>query len=226
MSNFVSLEYCEFHEDDSPSMAIYDDEHYHCFGCDKTGQVADLKLDITIKKREENYVEDIKQTFTYINTLPTKSIRGLELPYDDVYYYLTWPNDTYYLARFIDPQGRGKYRCPTGHKRPTFLTGTPNSTVGAIIVEGEFNAASLALALPEFAIGSPGSATELGKFTFRSEVPILIVADADKPGAIGAIKCKSYTDAKIHLMDRDANNVLVTQGKGTLRDEIIKAFYG
>jgi len=33
---------CPFHQDDTPSMVIYDDGHFHCFGCGAHGDVLDF----------------------------------------------------------------------------------------------------------------------------------------------------------------------------------------
>jgi Toprim domain/CHC2 zinc finger len=43
--DFVCLICCPFHDDSTPSCALYDDGHYHCFGCEAHGPIEDLDLE-------------------------------------------------------------------------------------------------------------------------------------------------------------------------------------
>ena len=44
-STVVATICCPFHDDSTPSCALYSDGHYHCFGCDAHGPIEDLDLD-------------------------------------------------------------------------------------------------------------------------------------------------------------------------------------
>lgn len=44
--NKAAFALCPFHGEKSPSMKIYKDNHFHCFGCDKTGDVITLAQEL------------------------------------------------------------------------------------------------------------------------------------------------------------------------------------
>jgi len=44
-STVVATICCPFHDDSTPSCALYSDGHYHCFGCDAHGPIEDLDLE-------------------------------------------------------------------------------------------------------------------------------------------------------------------------------------
>ena len=96
----------------------------------------------------------------------------------------------------------------------------------AIIIEGELNALSLELAFPETTIlstGSLGSARErlirYIKANLPPETQFTIIADKDVAGTTAAIKLADLMLVedvklnKIQLWERDANQILVANGK-------------
>jgi DNA primase len=104
-----------------------------------------------------------------------------------------------------------------------------------VIVEGELNALSIAKACPELAVVSPGGAGDFSSKTAKkclrvlvSYSTILIVADADAPGAKAIIDCYAELagrgcTVKTLLMPVDANEMLEKSGAEALRQEIKRA---
>lgn len=223
---------CIFHEEDTASLAIYHDG-FKCYGCGRYGPLSDLE-GVDVPKVEPKQIEDLKKTFEYINSLPVQKIRGLELPADDQCYYLCWPNEKYYKARYFEPI-RGKYRNPTGHKQPTLWVRQLGYPV-LLVVEGEMNALSIA-EIPKLRVDicSPGSAGNFQSKVLPRELTsyyrystIVIVADRDGPGADACINLMSALSGRVpsvraHLMQKDANEILVGGGVEKLKKEIIRA---
>jgi hypothetical protein len=220
--------HCPKHKEATPSAVVYGD-HWFCFGCGAKGRPEELGLDPN-EPAEPEYLEDLEASLDYIRSLPKREIRGFQLHANDRGYYLVWPNGDYYKFRSTtnDTPG-GKYRGPAGHKKPPFVAMSALSH-RLVLVEGEFNAMSLALVEPRADIVSPGGA---GDFYSRSGQKYLgvwatygrvdLVMDADAPGAQAAIEAKSRLlvvgcpDVRIHLVERDFNDVLVQEGKEALR---------
>jgi hypothetical protein len=183
-------------------------------------------------------VEDIDAKIKYIDSLSKAEIRGLVLPVDNKSYYLVWPGRDYYIQRFFEATSdRGKYKCPSGHQRPLYVSRQGVYREQLIIVEGELNAESFHVSLEDktgrFTIVSPGSAGDFFSAKSDKHLPfylkysiIKLIADADKPGAIGCIELKSKLiragakDVRIKLMATDANDMLVKHGKEALQKEV------
>lgn len=222
---------CPKHREDTPSANAYSD-HYYCFGCGARGPLSELGLPAG-ERIEITYVEDVAATIAYIESLPRKEIRGFTLPYNSRGYYLVWPTRDYYKMRIEGADSGSKYRGPSGHKKPPFCANSGGFS-SLVLVEGEFNALSLAaLELQNMDIVSPGGAGDfysksgahyLRDYAKRSRVDIVV--DADKPGTIAAIETKAKLgrlgcpEVKIHLVERDFNDIHVQDGKEALRAEI------
>ena len=223
---------CPFHKEDTPSCVLYADG-FKCFGCGAHGALEELE-GVELPPREElepEPPEDLAKAYDYINALPKTLQRGLFLPTDDHSYFVTWPNETYYKRRFKNPGDGPKYVGARGHKRPLFWARQEGHKVLAL-VEGEINALSVARAFDNIDVVSPGgvgdfSEKKLSKWLTRyyRYSTILILADADKPGAEAIINALAVCWAsKIQAigipMARDANDLLVGSGVGKLREEI------
>jgi hypothetical protein len=221
---------CPKHQENTPSAAVYGDG-YFCFGCGARGPVTELGLEPG-ERIETTYVEDIQATLDYIGTLPTKEIRGFKLPYNERGYFLVYPCRTFYKFRVEGAEKGDKYRVPSGHGKPAFVV--QKGVSGSLtLVEGEFNALSLGLLELNTDLVSPGGAGDFysrrGNKDLRSYgayLRINLVVDADAAGALAAIETKSRLitlgcpDVRIHLVEKDFNDILVEQGKEALRDEV------
>jgi hypothetical protein len=232
---------CPKHLEKTPSAVAYANGYY-CFGCGAKGDLSELGLPAG-ERIEITYVEDIASTLAYIATLPRKEIRGFSLPYTPRGYYLVWPTQDYYKLRIEGADAGNKYRGPSGHKKPPFVPGASSSGYGEgeasnaprrksdvlCLVEGEFNALSLAALEPSLDIVSPGGAGDFYSATGRKHFPeyaayprVDIVTDADAAGAQAAIETKAALitlgaqDVRIHLVEKDFNEILVQDGKEAL----------
>lgn len=217
------------HEDSTPSAHAYHD-HWWCYGCGARGKLSELGLKDG-ERIEYTYVEDIAATLSYIESLPRKEIRGFTLPYNSRGYYLVWPTRDYYKMRIEGAEAGSKYRGPSGHKKPPFVARKAGSA-NLVLVEGEFNCLSLRLLEGETDIVSPGGAGDFyskrGQQAHTSWARygrVDIVVDADAAGAQAAIETKAKlvtlgcTEVRIHLVERDFNDILVQDGKEALREE-------
>ncbi len=221
------------HEDNTPSAHAYHD-HWWCYGCGARGKLSELGLKDG-ERIEYTYVEDLPSTIAYIKSLPRKEIRGFSLHHNSRGYYLLWPSEDYYKLRVEGAEAGSKYRGPSGHKKPPFVAARFSESVGRLcLVEGEFNALSLAALEPAADVCSPGGAGDFYSATGRKHFPeyaryetVHIVTDADAAGAQAAIETKAALvalgaqDVRIHLVEVDFNDVLVKQGKEALR-ELVK----
>lgn len=216
---------CPFHNDDTPSLVVYH-SGYKCFGCGKYGPLSEINIESETASKPVN-MEDIRFKMQYINSLPVKEIRGLELPYDDKGYYVVWPYKNYYKIRLWE--GSSKYLSPSGVSKPPFmLKGGPN----LLLCEGEINALSLFKACSgSFSVLCPGSASDFAPMRLKSLLSILrtyrtiiIVTDRDAAGVIAAIKAKEYLKQThyviIDCFEKDANEILVNDGKEKLFERI------
>ena len=231
-SRLIKMILCPVHEEDTPSCGIYSDGHYHCYGCHHSGNVTELGMEISNEKSKPKPAEAIAETLSYIKTLDQKLIRGVLLPVDDSCYYIVWPSGDYYIARYHVPT-IGKYRNPTGYRKPPYIAGNcATRSDGIVVVEGELNAVSIHQAVPEILVISPGSASDLATplAMYDNFDKILILADEDKAGAIGAIQLASNLgrkkDVRIKLMKEDANDMLIKYGKERLKEFITQALHG
>lgn len=221
---------CAFHDDTNPSMEIYENGFY-CFVCGAKGPLDKLPGGKSYEAKPK-YVEDLQRTRSYIRTLPTKSIRGFPFPCDAKGFYITWPDDAYYKLRLFEPGEGPKYKNPSGHSQPPYWVRRTLNNPSIFVVEGEINALSVSESFPECDVVSPGSASDIGaKKTERllthicEYANIIIVVDRDPAGTAAAIQAKGFLLSKnvrstIVLMGRDANAILVQDGKETLRKEI------
>ncbi len=220
---------CPRHRENSPSAVIYSNGYY-CFGCGSRGAVEELGIPAG-DRVEIEYVEDLEESISAIKLLPKCDIRGFKLHGNSRGYYLLWPSDQYYKYRSlsVDTPG-GKYRGPSGHRKPPFVAVDQGNRELAL-VEGEFNALSLAsLELP-LDVVSPGGA---GDFYSSSGIKLLanctkydtiyLIVDADAAGVQAAIEAKSRltvygcNTVHIHVVEKDFNDVHVEQGQEALRN--------
>jgi len=230
--------HCVRHSESTPSLVVYE-SHAFCYGGCGRIELSELGRQMADKPKEPRYVEDLKKKLDYIASLPTKLIRGFNLPYDDSGYYCVWPSGDYYKLRVWNPGAKDKYRGASGHPKPVFWArqGRALHEHGAsrtlAIVEGEFNALSIAEAFPEWDVCSPGSASDFKTEKTRrflltycsSYCTVVIVADKDGPGTEAAIHAKSLLIGKVPnipiiLMEKDANEILIETGKDALRQRI------
>jgi DNA primase len=229
---------CPLHKESTPSAVVYDDRFW-CFGCSKGGPIEQLGLSADeLEEETERYVEDVKETYaSYIHRLPLVEHRGLSFPTDSTGYFITWPNDSYYKYRKtgLNVSEGGKYRGPTGVKKPPLIIPKNLHSDTVVVVEGEINALSLDSIPHSYALISPGGC---GDFYGRnldsyfdwlvSYKHILAVLDADKAGIKAAIEFKSrlltygHTSNKLSLWEKDANDILTTEGKEALDAKIKK----
>jgi 5S rRNA maturation endonuclease (ribonuclease M5) len=219
---------CRWHNDDTPSMAIYE-THGHCFGCQKRVPLSELGEEGHFEERDR-YVEPIQETVAYIQGLPTKSIRGLSLPYDDVGYYILWPGGKYYIRRNWS-DSKARYHSPAGHSKPLFVAKHLPAPASLIVVEGQLNAISIAESGVKACVVSPGAT---GDFTKINNYPfycvysdVMLLLDNDGPGSIAGIELKAallpmIKNVSIKLMpsNEDANEILQKYGKEILRQRV------
>jgi DNA primase len=225
---------CRWHKDTTPSMNVYKD-HGFCFVCGKYAFPDELRgVDFAEAEREVE-PEDRDATFAYINRLPKIQLRGLEFPADEHGYYVCWPDRSYYKKRLNG--GKARYIGAAGHQKPVFWANKVGSRA-LVIIEGEINALSVAKACPELDVMSPGGAGDFSakraKHYLRNVSHydiILVVVDNDKAGALACIELMGALSgygkqARHHLMEPDANEVLVEQGKDKLRQQILRLLEG
>lgn len=220
--------HCPRHEEKTPSCVIYP-THAYCYGgCGKIPlEELGVKPDHYPTPRPK---EDLVAKRKYIETLPKKAIRGFDLPYDDLGYYLLFDGSPYYKLRLWDDNAPSRYQNPTGHSQPLFVARRGKSST-VFLVEGEINSLCVAEAFPDDTTISPGSAGEFLTERFKylltcvhNNCTLVIVVDRDGPGVAAAIAAKSLfmNKSRVHiaLMQDDANEVLVKSGKEELRKTI------
>lgn len=227
---------CPNHTERTPSFVIRDDGWGHCYGCGHREFLPQYKEDREDIPKEE-HCEDILQSLLYIDSLPKKLIRGLDLPYDHLFYYIVWPNALYYKKRLKDVgERKSKYLCPKGHRKPLLIANSGDSTL--LVVEGEINALSLALAFPEHTVVSPGGTQDIwsnaGGLKFKDYLAyyksfrnLYILVDDDKAGLSSGMELTAHllsegNKTSLIPMSEDANHILEHHGKEKLRSEISK----
>lgn len=221
---------CPKHKEDTPSAVVYG-SGYYCFGCGAHGPATELGVPAG-ERIEVTYVEDIAASIATIEALPRKLIRGFNLPFNDRGYFLVYPNRDYYKLRLsVGADSGNKYRGPSGHKKPRFEAQRTGSLKRLVLVEGEFNALSLAALEPNYDVISPGG---VGDFYSKSKALDLqeyakyervdLVVDDDGPGLQAAIECSSQLkllgceNVKAHFVKPDLNEVYESGGKEALRE--------
>lgn len=221
--------YCPRHQESTPSCVIYD-THAYCYGGCGRIPLAEIGREAA-GTPTPRYREDLTQTRKYIDALPTKPIRGFNLPFDDLGYYLVFPGADYYKRRNWSDAG-AKYKNPSGHSQPPYWARRDHYPTLALC-EGEFNAMSLAQALPAWDVVSPGSASDFKTDKTRHFLltycihysTIVIIADHDGPGTEAAIHAKALLFGRVPhvsivLMKQDANWWLCEKSKEALRKEV------
>lgn len=218
----------------------------HCFGCGKRVRSEEVGVSTPASgsPETERYREDLDQALEHIRRLPHVQYRGLSLPGDASSVYLVWPSGRYYKRRFTDPGAKPKYKCPSGHSKPLFIAQEGAGST-CLVVEGEINALSLVACLEASpgdrppTVVSPGGASDFYSgpsdkyFTFYQQYEnIVLIADADKAGALAVIQLKSKllaagkTNVITHLMEEDANDMLVKYGKEALKNYVSEKVLG
>jgi hypothetical protein len=207
------------HPEDTPSCVIYD-THAFCFGCGSRFALEELGLSVKQGETYERPTTNIAADIARINALPKGAYRGLCLHYDSDYSYLVWPGNDYYIARSRSTDSGRKYLCPAGHRRPLFVARQERQNTLAII-EGELNAASLALVSAPFDVCSPGAAGNfnLEKYAnfFLKYTRFVLISDKDRAGFNAAVSLKTqllkHTPyVTILLMEQDFNDILQAEG--------------
>lgn len=230
--------HCVRHQESTPSLVVYD-THAYCYGGCGRIELSELGRVAEIAPKEK-YIENLSEKMEYIGSLPKKKIRGFDLPFDNLGYYLVFPDRDYYKLRLWDAENGNKYRSPSGHTKPVFWarrhsasSSVPSRTL--VLVEGEFNSLSMAEAFPEWDVMSPGSASDFKttKFTkylltlVRYYCTVIVQTDRDGPGTEAAIHTKGLLLNKVPnlpivLMERDANEIYCGEGKEKLREEVLR----
>lgn len=218
-------------------MALYvETGKYFCFGCGAKGLLAHLDLDVenlpAFEETNIKFVENIDKTMEYIDSLPKKVIRGHELPYDADYYYLVWPDKSFYKKRLHDKNAKSKYRSPVGIRKPLYKHRGGNK--GLIIVEGEFNALTVA-SVPDtygYAIVSPGPVTDFMRKDYLRQYlqydTILVIVDRDAAGVCAGLELQAHLRVKgksafLYPMVKDFNDILTENGKDEVQKETQKS---
>lgn len=213
------------HVDTDPSCALYADGSAYCFGClTYFSNVAD-------PVKVERVVDDLPERLKYINGLPKETLRGISLPFDNLGYYIVWPDSSYYKRRnWTFDSDRSRYYNPRGHTQPLFILHGDNRQL--IAVEGELNALSLRESGLEATVVSPGSAGNFKQNVFRNYLrthtqysTILLLVDNDSPGVEACLTAMSYLSGTRslvipYLMNNDCNEILITHGKEELKNKI------
>lgn len=218
---------CPKHDEKTPSAHAYSDG-YKCYGCGATGPLSELGLPPG-ERIEITYVEDLPASIESIKALPKVFVRNFAFHADSRGYYLLWPDGNYYKKRIYGAEAGNKYRGPSGHPKPPFVAhSSQNSNLA--LVEGEFNALSLAsLGLPIDVI-SPGGAGDFYSHTGKKLLAqcvhyesIFLLVDADAAGAQAAIEAKSRlivlgcSNVQMILLKRDFNDIHTEEGQEILR---------
>lgn len=211
---------CPYHDDNEPSMVVYG-EWAHCFVCKAHPKASELGLPNIEEIKARKKPDDIKSNLQYIDSLPTKKIRGFDLPYNDFGYYLVWPDRSYYKRR--NWEGKSRYISPRGIQKPLFEYRYAANNL--VIVEGEFNAASLQESVKgDFKIVSPGPASELVKY-IKLYLPyrkIIIVVDRDAAGVVHGVDLKERLlrhnkHATLVPVVKDYNAIYEEEGQEALK---------
>lgn len=215
---------CTAHNDTNPSMEVYPDGWGHCFVCGYRAKIHE------VENKGDKYVEDIRPTVDYISKLKNAYIRQLLLPCDDTSYYILWPNKDYYKYSRFDRGTGPKYLSPSGVTKPLFEVSI-QSKGSLVVCEGELNALSLALVTSMDVVSPGGSGDFYSKrlekdlTLYRNYDSFILVVDNDPAGVLAAIELKSRlkaegkVDIAIHLMEKDANDILVQDGIEKLKEK-------
>lgn len=217
----VERRLCPVHKENTPSFVVYQSGWGHCYGCGAHIQVG-TSANLTEKPKE-----NIGDSLEYIKSLPLVPRRGLEFHTNQTGYYILWPNAKFYKKRMFEGS---KYLSPVGIRKPLFIAAKNPTSSSLIIVEGEINAMSLAKAMPNINIVSPGAASDFYSVNSdRFYLPhylnydnIHIIVDKDKAGIVAGIELKTRllihkSNIKISLWENDANDLLQKEGPEGLK---------
>lgn len=223
MGRVVKKLRCPVHQpDENPSCVLYEDGWLHCFTCGHHAKATTGIINAEPEAPKE--IEDVGATLGYIRHLPRRSIRGFDLPCDASGYYLVWSSGDHYKLRLWAIDAPNKYRGPIGHSKPLFVAREAPGP-DCIVVEGEFNALSLAK-VATCSVVSPGPATDFGSAKYLPQLlkydTIVVVVDCDKAGGIAAIQLaaqlkKHGKTFSICMVKRDFNGVLCEESEEGLR---------
>lgn len=225
--------HCPKHKDQNPSCEVYEDSAWCFSGC---GRVPLGELGLEGIKQEPRPIEDVEEALRRIGSLPVDVFRGFPLPYDSRGYYLVWDNAPYYKQRMFSPGKGPKYVGPSGHKPPLFWA--RNQGLGTLfVIEGEFEALSAALAVVDWDVLSPGSASQFSSQilikTCLRYYEVVVCTDSDPAGVKAAKDLASNLVYKVPILkvfykdkERDFNKILTTDGQEALREEIGKGLRG
>jgi hypothetical protein len=190
---------------------------------------------IEYEYEEDTEKEDLTEKFKYIESLPTELIRGFKFPTDERGYFICWPDRSFYKYRLYNPGKGSKYLGPKGHKPPLFWSRREGRPILAI-VEGEINSLSVAKAVPEWDVCSPGSASmfnvdNLSKHLteFTKYANLVVVLDDDPAGIKGLIEAQAFFLYKHPFVNYikikpDPNEVLLVEGSAALREKVQGAY--
>ncbi len=221
---------CKYHEDTEPSMHVYQNDKTlrgYCFVCSAMAVIEPGDIDNLSEIKPSRKITDIAGMMSYIQHLPTKIIRGIELPFDQVGYYLRWPTNDHYKRRNWN-EGKNRYTGPTGKSQPLFIY--PNMSKHLVLVEGELNAVSLRMAVGDkYCIASPGPANNFMRFIKQYMVykQITLVLDYDAPGIVFGCQIKDHLlragkRVNLILVEEDYNDLLQKKGQGHVKQQFEK----
>lgn len=231
---------CPYHEDNTASLHLYED-HFFCYGCSANGKLEDLdkKIPNLNKSFRQGKPENIDKAIERIKALPTKAIRGLLLPYNDMGYYVVYPNNKYYIFRRWEADDSYKYLGPYGHRKPLFVVKTPLKQGILLLVEGQINALTLYKeAIRDVGhmltdgVVSPGAATDFLKPMTEEYClqynKICLIVDKDAAGVAAAIRLRDKLVSKskhvvLYPMEKDLNDILVEYGSDKVKEEVENA---
>jgi hypothetical protein len=188
----------------------------YCFVCKAYACLNDLDIPNPIPVPQTNLEEKNK----YIQGLSTRMIRGLQLPFDHLGYYIQYPGTKFYKRR--NWIGEPRYTAPSGHRPPLLIM--PGTSSHLVVVEGEMNALSLYDALPdEVKIVSPGPASDFMRHikAYDHYYHVTLILDNDASGIVHGWQTKETllsngVRAKLVLVNRDFNDMLDKDGKEAL----------
>jgi len=211
---------CPKHNDTVASCYVYPNGAYCYAGCGmipkrELAQLTGVPIEALKTGSHEvtREPEDLVKRHSYIASLPLQPHRGFRLPTDATGYYLLYPGSLYYLKRQFTQLP--KYIGAAGHRRPLYVAHL-GSLRRVLVVEGEFNAASIGCAIKDVTVISPGGA---GNFESRDLLDmctqfseVTAVADADAAGISALMKFKAACIIRglpvtTHIVERDANEI-------------------
>lgn len=217
---------CRFHDDHDPSMTIYG-MWAHCWVCGAHILTSELELnDYEQRVLPKQEPTNIPKKIEYIESLPVKNIRGLDLHYDNLGFYVVWPTKNYYKCRKW--HGKPKYIAPSKVKAPLWVY--PGSAKHLVVIEGELNAATIHnIVFGSFKICSPGSAAEFARHIkyFLQYKRITLILDHDAAGIVHGCLVRNLLHqhgkhATLVTVTQDYNDLLQTKGEEAVRKKFEK----